>query len=78
MKKYYYVIFDCGDGSSGILYFETKELADLYSDLNAESNSMDYISDEGFIEVDGTLTSKHLYTEAEIRQRFVDWESDDE
>lgn len=80
MKKYYYAIFDCGDGSAGILYFETRELADLYFELNEESDCMDYILDEGFIEIEGTLASKHLTTEAEIHERFAEWgeEGDDE
>ena len=78
MNKIYYVVFDCGDGSAGILYFETKELADLYYELNEASDCMDYILDDSFIEIEGTLASKHLTTEAEIRERFAEWGDEDE
>ena len=78
MNKYYYAVFDCGDGSAGILYFETKELADLYFELNEASDCMDYILDDGFIEVDGTLAPKHLNSEEKIRERFAEWGDEDE
>ncbi|QEG09026.1 hypothetical protein HWC29_gp028 [Aeromonas phage 4_4572] len=77
MNKYPYVIFDCGDGSAGILYFETAELADLYYELNDECDCMDYILDDGTLEVEGTLPTKRLMTESQIRERFANYEEDE-
>lgn len=74
MNTYRYVVFDAGDGSAGTLFFKTEELFNLYITLNDESNSNEYILDDGRIDVEGTLAPRMFISEEDIRERFAEWE----
>lgn len=70
MISYDYVIEDCGDGSSCLRVFFNKQAFDLYMEKMEEINQDHYITDSGFLRVEGNIFIGDLYTEKDVEDMF--------